>query len=107
VPTRIRPLGRETQQYIEDSLSDAIIQEFLSVGDAATLSLALLRADSNERIVITSLGKQMEVEIDEIIINGIGSANSRGTAKYSDVPIDGSVSMQALRTDPNLSLARS
>jgi AAA domain (Cdc48 subfamily)/C-terminal, D2-small domain, of ClpB protein len=93
-----RPMRRATQQYIEDSLSDAIIQGFLSIGDAATLSLAPLRAASKDRVLISSQGKQMEVEVDEI--NGIGSTNVRGAPKDSDVPINGSVNAQALRTEP-------
>jgi C-terminal, D2-small domain, of ClpB protein len=93
-----RPMRRATQQYIEDSLSDAIIQGFLSIGDAATLSLAPLRAASKDRVLISSQGKQMEVEVDEI--NGIGSTDVRGAPKDNDVPINGSVNAQALRTEP-------
>jgi AAA domain (Cdc48 subfamily)/C-terminal, D2-small domain, of ClpB protein len=60
-----RPMRRATQQYIEDSLSDAIVQGFLSIGDSATLSLAPIQADNKDRVLISSQGKQMEVEVGE------------------------------------------
>jgi ATP-dependent Clp protease ATP-binding subunit ClpA len=73
-----RPMRRATQQYIEDSLSDAIVQ-----GDSATLSLAPMQADNKDRVRISSRGKQMDVEIGEM--SGIDAATPRRAPEDSDL----------------------
>jgi C-terminal, D2-small domain, of ClpB protein len=78
-----RPMRRATQQYIEDSLSDAIVQGFLSIGDSATLSLAPMQADNKDRVRISSQGKHMEVEVGEM--SGIDAAIPRGAPEDSDL----------------------
>jgi hypothetical protein len=60
-----RPMRRAAQRFVEDSLSDAIIQGFLKSGDVATISLAPPHLDGKDRVVIVSSdGNRFEVEIE-------------------------------------------
>ena len=80
-------MRRAAQRYIEDSLSDAIIQGFISSGDVATLSLAPQHLDGKDRVLVSSKGETLEVEIEDAS-GGIGAAPSRST-KSNDVPVNG------------------
>lgn len=68
-----RPLRRAAQRYVEDSLSDVIIQGFLKPGSKATLSLASPGPNGKDRVRVASHGKTVEVEVEDAS-GGVGSA---------------------------------
>jgi len=70
-----RPMRRAVQRFVEDSLSDAIIQGFLQEGDAATINLFIgHRAGGKERVIIMRAHDQESQEVQvEDADGGIGS----------------------------------
>jgi ATP-dependent Clp protease ATP-binding subunit ClpC len=85
-----RPMRRAAQRFVEDSLSDAIIQGFLQEGEGATVSLASkASANEKERVIITRTrdGSDLMIEVEDAD-GGIGS-----------VPPVPSASMEAPRTN--------
>jgi C-terminal, D2-small domain, of ClpB protein len=72
-----RPMRRAAQRYVEDSLSDAIVQGFLHLGDDATLDL-LVKPNSDDTgkdfVVVerTRDGAKLVVEVEDDH-GGIGS----------------------------------
>jgi ATP-dependent Clp protease ATP-binding subunit ClpC len=70
-----RPMRRAVQRFVEDSLSDAIIQGFLQEGDAAMINLFLgHRAGGKDRVIITRARDQENQEVQvEDADGGIGS----------------------------------
>jgi ATP-dependent Clp protease ATP-binding subunit ClpC len=85
-----RPMRRAAQRFVEDSLSDAIIQGFLQEGEGATVSLASkASAKEKERVIITRTrdGSDLMIEVEDAD-GGIGS-----------VPPAPSASMEAPRTN--------
>jgi ATP-dependent Clp protease ATP-binding subunit ClpC len=72
-----RPMRRAAQRFVEDSLSDAIIQGFLKEGDAAMIKLAPMAKDGKDRVIIVreSDGKTFEAQIEDGN-GGIGSSDS-------------------------------
>jgi ATP-dependent Clp protease ATP-binding subunit ClpA len=96
-----RPMRRAAQRFVEDSLSDAIIQGFLKRGDAATISLAPPHLDGKDRVVIVSSdGNRFEVEIEES--GGIGSVPSSIPKRISGIngPKAASPNEAVTRTEP-------
>jgi ATP-dependent Clp protease ATP-binding subunit ClpA len=97
-----RPMRRAAQRYVEDSLSDAIIQGFLSDGDGATISMAESSLEytqvHQDRVTITRNrdGKSFEVTIDDGE-GGMGSTRSHilNSKKDSSMSLD-------LKTQPSL-----
>jgi ATP-dependent Clp protease ATP-binding subunit ClpA len=72
-----RPLRRATQRYIEDSLSDAIVQGFLKEGEVAEIDLAQISPTSKDLVVITRLRDSAELEVEiEDSSGGIGSSKT-------------------------------
>ena len=90
-----RPMRRAAQRYVEDALSDAIIQGFLASGDKATLSLAPPHLDGKDRVLVSSKGETLEVEIEDAS-GGIGSAPRKSS---DDAPVNGSAAATLLRTE--------
>ena len=72
-----RPMRRAAQRFVEDSLSDAIIQGFLKEGDAAMIKLAAVSKDGKDRVIILreSDGETFEAQIEDGN-GGIGSSDS-------------------------------
>jgi ATP-dependent Clp protease ATP-binding subunit ClpC len=72
-----RPMRRAAQRFVEDSLSDAIIQGFLKEGDAAMIKLAAMSKDGKDRVIIVreSDGETFEAQIEDGN-GGIGSSDS-------------------------------
>jgi ATP-dependent Clp protease ATP-binding subunit ClpA len=72
-----RPMRRAAQRYVEDSLSDAIIQGFLQEGESAEMDLTSSSSNGKARVVITRLrdGIKLEVEIEDAQ-GGIGSVRT-------------------------------
>jgi C-terminal, D2-small domain, of ClpB protein len=80
-----RPIRRAAQRFVEDSLSDAVIQGFLKKGDQGTLSLYATQSTSptaKNQVVVSRRrdGKTLIVEIEDSSggIDGVmwGSASS-------------------------------
>lgn len=90
-----RPMRRAVQRYVEDSLSDAIIQGFLASGDRAILSLAPPHLDGKDRVLVASKGETLEVEIEDAS-GGIGSAPTKSIDKAS---VNGAAAATLLRTE--------
>jgi hypothetical protein len=72
-----RPMRRAAQRFVEDSLSDAIIQGFLKEGDAAMIKLAAMSKDGKDRVFVVreSAGEAFEAQIEDGK-GGIGSSDS-------------------------------
>lgn len=72
-----RPMRRAAQRFVEDSLSDAIVQGFLKEGDAATIQLAPSTKDGKDRVMIVRErdGETFEAQIEDGN-GGIGSFDS-------------------------------
>jgi ATP-dependent Clp protease ATP-binding subunit ClpC len=79
-----RPMRRAAQRFVEDSLSDAIIQGFLKEGDAAMIKLAGLSKDGKDQVIIVreSDGETFEAQIEDGN-GGIGSSDSSSLARQS------------------------
>lgn len=94
-----RPMRRAAQRFIEDSLSDAIILGFLSKGDVATLSLGPRGRDGKDRVIISSRGESLAVEIEDAS-GGIGSTAATAPKPTTDeaAPVNGAASKR-LRTE--------
>jgi ATP-dependent Clp protease ATP-binding subunit ClpC len=63
-----RPMRRAAQRFVEDSLSDALIQGFLKKGEEAKLTLCATKASSGKsQTTVTRLsdGKHLVVEIED------------------------------------------
>jgi ATP-dependent Clp protease ATP-binding subunit ClpC len=72
-----RPMRRAAQRFVEDSLSDAIIQGFLNPGDAAKILLAETGDSQKDRVIVIRVadGETLEIEIEDGN-GGIGSVDS-------------------------------
>lgn len=72
-----RPMRRAAQRYVEDSVSDAIVQGFLKQGDGATIELGS-RAGNRDCISIIRKhdGKSLSIEVEDAD-GGIGSTKSK------------------------------
>jgi len=93
-----RPMRRAVQRFVEDSLSNAIIQGFLQEGDAATINLFIgHRAGGKERVIIMRAHDQESQEVQvEDADGGIGSGpavSSQVTYGSSANGLDVSASM--------------
>jgi ATP-dependent Clp protease ATP-binding subunit ClpC len=85
-----RPMRRAAQRFVEDSLSDAIIQGFLKEGDAATIKLAAaLSKDGKDRVIIVreSDGETFEAQIEDGN-GGIGSSDSSSSFARQSLVVD-------------------
>lgn len=92
-----RPMRRAAQRYIEDSLSDAIVQGFLRTGDVATLSLGPRKGDDKDTVIVSANGKTLEVSIEDAS-GGIGSiALKDGTVDLGNEEV---LTNRVLRTEP-------
>lgn len=63
-----RPLRRAVQRYVEDCLSDAMVQGFLVPGDTAFMDLAIPSGVDGKEIVVISRGRDkqtLRLEVDE------------------------------------------
>jgi hypothetical protein len=75
-----RPIRRAAQRYVEDSLSEAIIQGFIQEGDAVKIQVAIKKNDNvggprQKDVVLVQRvkdGKLLEVEVEDAD-GGIGS----------------------------------
>jgi len=88
-----RPIRRAAQRYVEDSLSEAIIQGFVQEGDAVQIEVAKKQLDdlgSKQVVLVQRLkdGKIMEVEIEDAD-GGIGGSdresNQNGLPKTNGI----------------------
>ena len=65
-----RPMRRAAQRYVEDSLSDALIQGFLEKGDGAVLDVSgtATSSDGKNVVVVTRQrdGRSVNVEVDSV-----------------------------------------
>lgn len=71
-----RPMRRAAQRYVEDSLSDAIVQGFLTQSDEATLVMAEHKGKDRVTVKRSRDGASIVVEIEDAE-GGIGSNPSR------------------------------
>ncbi|GKZ00864.1 hypothetical protein MPSEU_001038100 [Mayamaea pseudoterrestris] len=86
-----RPMRRAVQRYVEDSLSDAIIQGFLIRNDAATLTLAGLNQVQVKR---DRDGEVLVVKVEES--SGIDSASMTSAA----APVNGESTSTTSQVEP-------
>ena len=98
-----RPIRRAAQRYVEDSLSEAIIQGFLKEGDQASLRVAFdsNRASGQKEIVTIQRatdGQTLTVEVGDAE-GGIGSYQSNGSS-WKIEPNGSSANGAGLQTAP-------
>lgn len=86
-----RPMRRAAQRYVEDTLSDAIIQGFLRRGDKATLDLG---SEPNQVVITKQDGQSLSVAVEDASggIDGVASSRppsslSSGSAPTSQVSV--------------------
>jgi ATP-dependent Clp protease ATP-binding subunit ClpC len=71
-----RPMRRAAQRFLEDSMSDALIQGFLSDGDEAEIDLGKVESDKCTVIITRKRdGKKLEVQVEDGS-GGIGSTST-------------------------------
>lgn len=80
-----RPIRRAVQRYLEDTMAEAIMSNFIQEGDSATVNLK----DPNSGKYIVEITRQLDgasflVDVDED--SGISKENLGFSAAYGDVP---------------------
>lgn len=91
-----RPIRRAVQRYVEDSLSDAIIQGFLTKNDHATLELIGL---NQVRLTRKRDGESLVVQVERS--GGIDSGfNAASDAFSPSVKVNGAAARSSKRSQP-------
>lgn len=81
-----RPMRRAVQRYFEDTVSEAIISNFIADGDDILVDVSDGGSISNVNIVSLQSGSSMTVEVDEYSggIGGVASSASNGLSVNGD-----------------------
>jgi len=80
-----RPIRRAAQRFVEDTLSEAIIQGFVEEGDSASIELAHKKVGRKELVVVRRHrdGEALEVEVEDAN-SGIGTPTEKDEVNDGD-----------------------
>jgi len=81
-----RPLRRAVQRYVEDTMAEAIMAEFVNESDQVQLLLQQAPKNGKQAIIkVANAGNTMSIPVDPQ--NGVGTAStSTESAAYGDIP---------------------